>query len=284
MLRRFLVTLAILIPLVACSPAPSTDNAATTSGESPAPAPAATASAPATVAAPATTAAPTAPVEATAPAAPASPAAPAAPTAGPDEANAPRLDTDYALLSPPQPTYGNAPGKIEVAEVFSYACVHCAQFQPSVDAWHKTMPADVHWEYVPGVFGGVWDNFARAYFAADIMGVQARTHDDIFKAVHVDHVIKTGSLEDIADLYAKFGVDRTKFLDTENSFGVTAKLNRAKQFALRTGVTATPTIILNGKYRVMVTQDRGFDGMLKTVDYLIAHERAGTVPPAAAGK
>ena len=67
-----------------------------------------------------------------------------------------------------------------------------------------------------------------------------------------------------------------------NSFGITSKVNRAKQFALRTGVQATPTIIFNGKYRVSVTRDRGFEGMLRTVDFLIAKERAATAAATAA--
>ena len=202
------------------------------------------------------------------------PAPAAKPAARPASAPAavPRAGVDYEVLTVAQPTYGQ--GKIEIAEVFSYRCVHCAEFQPSVNAWKKALPADVRWEYVPAVFGGSWDDFARAFFAAQVLGVQPRTHDLVFKAIFVDQSVKTGSLDEIADMYAKFGVDRTKFLATMKSFGVTAKLNRAKQFALRTGITATPTIIVNGKYRVNVTSDRGFPGMLSTVNYLIVQERA----------
>ena len=202
------------------------------------------------------------------------PAPTAKPAARPATAPAavPRVGVDYEVLAVPQPTF--ALGKIEVAEVFSYQCIHCAEFQPQVNAWKKTLPADARWEYVPAVFGGTWDNFARAFFAAQVLGVQPRTHDLVFKGVFVDKTIKGGSPDEIADLYAKLGVDRAKFLATMKSFGVTAKLNRAKQFALRTGITATPTIIVNGKYRVNVTTDGGFPVMLSTVNYLIGLERA----------
>jgi thiol:disulfide interchange protein DsbA len=212
-------------------------------------------------------------------AAPAKAAKPAARPA-PAAAAVPRAGVDYELLAVPQPTF--ARGKIEIAEVFSYQCIHCAEFQPSVNAWKKTQPADARWEYVPAVFGGTWDNFARAFFAAQILGVQPRTHDQVFKAVFVDKTIKGGSPEELADMYAGFGVDRAKFLATMQSFGVTGKLNRAKQFALRTGVTATPTVIVNGRYRVNVTTDRGFPGMLNTVNYLIARERAAAAAAAPA--
>ena len=194
----------------------------------------------------------------------------------------PRPGTDFIVLPTPQPTFNQ--GKIEIAEVFSYRCIHCAEFQPKVNVWKKTMPSDVRWEYVPAVFGGTWDTFARAYFAAQLMGVQPKTHDKVFNGVFVDRTAGNGSVEEIAEMYGKWGVDKAKMLATMNSFGVTAKLNRAHQFAVRAGVDATPTIIVNGKYRVPVTPDRGFDGMLATTDYLIAQERALAKKPAAAPK
>ena len=181
-------------------------------------------------------------------------------------------DLDYEVLESPQPTWGQ--GKIEVAEVFSYACIHCAEFQHKVNAWRKAIPADVRWEYVPAVFGGTFTSMARAYFAAELMKVQPRTHDLVFKGVFVDKFVQKGTDEEIAAMYARWGVDKAKFIATMNSFGVTGKLNRARQFALRTGVQSTPTIIVNGKYRVNVTPQRGFDGMLATTNWLIAKERA----------
>ncbi|MFT3808229.1 DsbA family protein [Arenimonas sp.] len=264
MLRRLLIVLALLIPLAACKPSTPEDTATPAPADSTASTPAPTET----------------PADASAPAEGTTPAPAPAPVPAPGSPEAPRLGTDYEVLETPQPTIGQ--GKIEVAEVFSYMCIHCAHFQPSVDAWKQRMPADVRWEYVPGAFGGAWDEFARAYYAAEILGVQARTHNDVFKAIHVDHVIKTGSPDEIADLYAKWGVDRTKFLETMKSFGVTAKLNRGKQFAQRTGVGSTPTMVINGKYRANVTPDRGFEGLLATVDFLVAQERAAAATPAAA--
>ena len=269
MFRHLLVPVILLASLSACSqPAapPASDAAAT-----PAAAPATGAStAEATSAPVADAAAPTegaTPPPATAEAS----TTPAAPDPGAPE---PRIGTDYEAIAMPQPTWGAADGRIELAEVFSYQCVHCAEFQPLVTKYTSKLPADVRWEYVPAAFGGTWNEFARAYFAADVMGVQKRTHDAVFNGMFIDKKIKTGTPEEIADLYAGLGVDRAKFVATMNSFGVTAKLNRAKQFGLRTGVTATPTLIINGKWRLNVTTDRGFKGMLETANFLIQKERA----------
>ena len=176
---------------------------------------------------------------------------------------------DYAVLSAPQPTWGV--GGIEVAEVFSYTCIHCANFQPMVNAWKKKLPTDVKFRYVPSAFGGVNDNAARAYFAAEALGVQERTHDAIFKAVFIDKKIKTGSLEDFADAYAKLGVDRAKILAVMNGTTVSAKLNRARQFSARTGINGTPMLVINGKYRITA---RTHEDSLRVAEYLIAKERA----------
>jgi len=191
--------------------------------------------------------------------------------------NAPRLGIDYEVIPTPQPTYGQ--GKIEVAEVFSYSCIHCAEMQPIINSWKKNLPADVRFEYVPAPFGGVWDNAGRAFLAAQAMNILPRTHDAVFKAVFIERKIKNGSIEDFADIYAGLGIDRAKFLATMNSFAVTGKLAKARQFAQRTGVNSTPTVIINGKYRVMATRDRGQKGMIATIDFLLAKERAAIKKP-----
>ena len=146
-------------------------------------------------------------------------------------------------------------------------------------AWKPTLAADVRFRYVPGAFGGPSDNFARGFFAAETMGLLDKTHDGVFKAFFVDRKFQTGSLEEIADHYASEGANRDAFLSTMNSFAVTAKVNRARQFALRTNVQATPTMIINGKYSATTTNDRGPEGLLATIDYLVAVERANAAKP-----
>jgi thiol:disulfide interchange protein DsbA len=197
-------------------------------------------------------------------------------------AGAPRLGTDYEVISPAQPTFG-APGKIEVAEVFSYHCPACADFNPYFERWKANAPADVRVTYVHAAFGGAIDNLARGFYAAETLGATERTHTPFFRAFHVDRKITTGSLEEVADVYASLGLDRKQVLDTMNSFGVTSRVNRSKQFAQRTGANSTPTVIVAGKYRLNATREGGWEGLLRTIDYLVARERASApARPAAA--
>lgn len=185
----------------------------------------------------------------------------------------PRLGIDYEILETAQPRFAAGAG-IEVAEVFSYRCSHCAEFQPFVNAWRKRHGQAARWVYVPAAFGGSWDDFARAYYAAETLGVLDKTHDAVFKGVFVDHLVQTGTPDELADMYARFGVDRARFASAMASGPVTAKLATARQFALRSGIQGTPTLIVNGKYRISPTRDRSFEGMIKALDFVLAKERA----------
>ena len=42
---------------------------------------------------------------------------------------------------------------------------------------------------------------------------------------------------------------------------------------MRAGVESTPTLIVNGKYRVLGRKETGSEGMLKTAEFLIQRER-----------
>jgi len=258
------LTLPLLLALTACS-----------GSEAPAPAAPATTPAPAE-ATPAPAATPQPPAEAAAPAATpdqpaATPAAAPAPT-GP----APIAGVDYVEIANGQP-FQPAAGKVEVAEVFGYTCPHCAHFEPVLQAWKQRQPADVSVVQVPAAFGGYWLPYARAFYAAEALGVLPQSHDAMFNAIHVQRTLPVSAdvtAEQIAPFYAQYGVDAKRFADTFNSFGVDAKINRAKQFAVKTRIEGTPSLVVNGKYTVAVDQ-QGYDKMLNTVDWLVAKERGG---------
>lgn len=256
--------LASLLALSACN------NASQAPADAAAPAPAASAPA-ATPAAPATDAPAAAAPAATPPAQARAPQGPA-PVAG----------TDYVEIpggTPFEPT----PGKIEVVEVFGYTCPHCAAFEPLLQGWKAQQPADVKVVAVPAPFGGYWVPYAKAYYAAEALGVMEKTHQPMFNAIHVERrlsVQPTSSNEEIAAFYAQHGANAQQFASTMESFAVNGKLKRAMQFITRSGVDATPTLVVAGKYRVT---GRDLDENLRIAEHLIARERAAGAAPAANG-
>ncbi|MGH8107233.1 MAG: thiol:disulfide interchange protein DsbA/DsbL [Arenimonas sp.] len=200
---------------------------------------------------------------------------PVAAVAQPMAPGLPRPGIDFEVLQTPQPTYGNVKGKIEVVEVFSYACPHCAHFQPLIGAWKKKLPADVNFIYMHAAGGGAWERFARGFYVAESKKILPRTHDAIFKSIFEERKLApNASLDEIADFYAGFGVNKNAFLEAMMSKPINDKVAKSTQFMIRTGADSTPTVVINGKYRITASPDRGLEGMIKTIDFFVARERA----------
>ena len=184
----------------------------------------------------------------------------------------PVAGVDYVEIADGKP-YAPLNGKVEVVEVFGYTCIHCAHFQPVVSAWHKKQPSWVRFTPVPAAFGGYWMPYARAYYAAAKLRVLAKTHDAMFKALHEQGSlpIQNASSNEIATWYANYGVDPQAFAAAMDSPATDLLLERSKEFAMATGIEGTPTLIVNGKYRVTGSS---FEDTLRITDYLVKKERA----------
>ncbi|KPN07135.1 thiol:disulfide interchange protein DsbA/DsbL [Xanthomonas arboricola] len=187
--------------------------------------------------------------------------------------NAPPVEgDDYIVIDGGQP-YAPLAGKVEVVEVFGYTCPHCAHFEPTLEAWVAKQPSYVRFTPVPAAFGGFWDAFARAYFAADILGVAKRSHRAMFEAIHEKQTVPTQNVapEELAAFYAVYGVPQQRFIETYKSQAVDARLDAAREFAKRSKLPGTPAIIVNGRYLIGA---RNYPDMLRVADYLIAREHA----------
>ncbi|MEO7431688.1 MAG: thiol:disulfide interchange protein DsbA/DsbL [Dokdonella sp.] len=177
----------------------------------------------------------------------------------------------YFLIDPPQPTASGS--KVEVLEVFSYACPHCAHFQPYAEQIKQALPAYATFSYMPAVFNPQWEPYARAFYAAQSLGVLDATHQALFDALHRDH-LPLRTIDDLASFYAQHGVDKAKFLATAASFEVESKLSHARDIIKGAGVDGTPSILVNGKYRLNAASAGGFPQLMELVSFLIEKEHA----------
>ena len=186
---------------------------------------------------------------------------------------------DYELIEGGV-AYQPVAGKIEVAEVFGYTCPHCAHFEPAFSAWKARQAKDVNVALVAAPFGGSWLAYARAFYAAQRLGAATQHHAALFRALHEDGSLPLGNAtaDEIAAFYASRGVDRARFIAMFNSAEVGADLKRAYEFIGRSGIDGTPSLVVNGKYRVI--GGRTYDERLRIVDRLIAQERAARRPAA----
>jgi protein dithiol oxidoreductase (disulfide-forming) len=193
---------------------------------------------------------------------------------------------NYFLVVPARPT-SVAPGKVEVTEVFSYACPACNIFQPTMHKLKQSLPANAVLDYLPAAFNSSedWPMFQQAFLTAQVLGIDAQTHDAMFDAVWKGGDLsitdpatrglksRMPSIEDAAKFYSqRGGVPVDKFLAAAKSFSVDLKVRSADELIAAYRVDRTPTIIVNGKYRLHVESAGDPDKLIELVKFLVAKE------------
>jgi thiol:disulfide interchange protein DsbA len=193
---------------------------------------------------------------------------------------------NYYLILPAHAT-GLPPGKVEVTEVFSYACPACNQFQSYMRKLKQNIAPNAVIDYIPASFNTAedWPMFQLAYVTAQSLGVAEQTHDAMFDAVWTTGELSindasTGGLkarmptiEDAARFYEKrAGVPMLKFLSTSKSFPIDTQIRKDEGLIKAYGVDRTPTLVVNGKYRVVAQSAGGPDQVIELINWLVAKE------------
>lgn len=158
---------------------------------------------------------------------------------------------DYQALKSPQPT---ASGKhIEVLEFFWYGCPHCAHLQPALHEWLKRKPADVAFRRQPAAFQDTWVQLARTYYTIEAIDAVDKLHGEVFDAIHKTKALAPNTLfkdhKPLFDWVATKGVERQKFVDAYNSFGVSSRAQRTMDATSAYEISGTPTMVIDGRYQ-----------------------------------
>jgi thiol:disulfide interchange protein DsbA len=162
---------------------------------------------------------------------------------------------------------------VEVEEFFSYLCTHCNTFEPYIESWKKRLPDYVEFTQIPVVFGRKsWELYARGFITAELMGVPEAAHTAMMDRLWKEKKIMR-NMDEIADFYAQFGADKQKFISTAQSFAVDGRLRKDEAKVRAYGITGTPALVVNGRFRVSGNAAvPSFDAMLDVVDFLIELE------------
>ena len=173
------------------------------------------------------------------------------------------------------------PSKIEVVEVFSYACVHCYRLEPVLSRWLQSVPDDVDFHRLPLVTQRLVP-FAQAFFAARTLGVVERIHMPMFAAIH-EYGMDMSRREYVRRLFVRDAeVDDAEFLRVIDSFGVQSRVRQADAQGRMYRIRATPSIVVNGRYVTEAGQTGSNEAMFLVVNALIASERAANAESAPA--
>jgi thiol:disulfide interchange protein DsbA len=177
----------------------------------------------------------------------------------------------YKTLKPAVPT-SVGPGKVEVVEVFWYACGHCYLLEPKIEAWEKRgKAANVELVRLPAVWNEMLKTHARLFYTIEILG-KPELHGEAFREINV-----RGNRLDTPDKIEAFltarGVSRADFQKTFAGFAVESRLARAMELNKRYRITSTPTVIVNGKFVTDAGMAGSEDKLFQVINALAAREK-----------
>lgn len=163
-------------------------------------------------------------------------------SASPDN---PQNGVDYRTLQKPQQT--DSADKVEVTEFFWYACPHCNSLEHSLVEWVKKQGDRVAFKRVPIAFRDSMVPQQKLFYTIEAMGKFDELHPKIFHAIHVQRTALDTEAA-ITDFVVKQGIDKQKFLDVYNSFGVQSKARRASQLQQAYQVDGVPLLAIDGRF------------------------------------
>ncbi|MEM7540365.1 MAG: thiol:disulfide interchange protein DsbA/DsbL [Pseudomonadota bacterium] len=189
---------------------------------------------------------------------------------GPATAQEFKVGTHYDILPAAKET--SDPTKIEVVELFWYGCPHCFSFEPFVEKWLANKADDVVFIRIPAVFSKTWALHAKAFYAAEQMGILEAFHSALFSALHREKQ-QLFTQRALVDFVAAKGWDAQGFEAAFTSFSVDGKFRQAQAATRDYGIRGVPSVIINGKYVTSASKVSDYDLMLKLIDHLADIER-----------
>jgi thiol:disulfide interchange protein DsbA len=154
---------------------------------------------------------------------------------------------DYELVGP-----GSLPamsgGRVQVVEFFAFWCNPCYAFESELVRWAQAVGSRIEVVHIPVVWNPTSELQARAHYTAAALGRLDIVRGPLFDAIHRGGNA-LDSVDALAELFARLGVDVATFEATFNSSAVDAQVERAAALAREYGITSTPTLVIAGRYR-----------------------------------
>ena len=159
---------------------------------------------------------------------------------------APKNGAEYTTLASPQvpQVVGK---KIEVIEFFAYHCPACNLMEPYVADFVKKQAGNIQFRRIPLPFAGAADPEAHLFLTLEAMGKSEEYGPKVFRAFHVEGK-RLVSDQMVLDWVGQSGLDKAKFTEYWNSFGVLTKLRRLPQLVGLYKVNSTPTFVVDGRF------------------------------------
>lgn len=135
----------------------------------------------------------------------------------------------------------------QVIKFFSYACSHCYALDPFIEIFKKNNN-NINFKYIPAIFSDQMIPLAKLFFTLDTMNLLPKLHESVYEVIHVDKkriftdkkIFKWAEENEL--------INFVEFKKIYDSFDTNNKILYAKNLTIKSQITGTPYLMINGKY------------------------------------
>jgi len=190
-----------------------------------------------------------------------------------------KAGTHYTPVMPAQNTSAE-PGQVEVLEFMWLGCPHCADLEPTIEAWVKQqMPPYVKFVQEHVMWGAAHRAHGRLLYTLQTLNRGDLVHK-AFEEIHQRQNMLVSLKGDDAETYSiqlafakANGISEADFKREYNGFTVNSRLQRAEELNRRYRIESVPVIFINGKYQTDVGMAGGKQQLLQLITDLAAVEK-----------
>ncbi|MBA2710671.1 MAG: thiol:disulfide interchange protein DsbA/DsbL [Tatlockia sp.] len=178
---------------------------------------------------------------------------------------------DYEILSSSSES-SPSNSKVQAIEFFSYGCPWCYRIESSLTAWVQKQGSTIQFSRVPVVFKQSWVNYAKAYYTAQHLGLDAKLSPLLFKEIQSKREGEAlKSTQEMIDFFKAQGVDpviaKSAF---ENSTTIDMAVTEGSALMARFKVNGVPAMVINNQYKTDLQMAKGEARFFQILDYLVA--------------
>ena len=158
---------------------------------------------------------------------------------------------------------------VVVTEMFSYICNHCFTFERELENWLPKQDHTVKFVREHVIFSVTSLSLAKAFYAAEELGVTEKIHIPMFTAIHVNG-LRMNQLDLLVRLFEGRGeTSAADFRAAYNGFNVENRVRRSDALVRGWRINETPTMVVDGRYIAGGTHTRSNRQVLDVVDFLV---------------
>ena len=135
----------------------------------------------------------------------------------------------------------------QVIKFFSYACSHCYALDPFIEIFKKNNN-NINFKYVPAIFSDQMIPLAKLFFTLETMNLLPKLHESVYEVIHVDkkRIFTDKKIFEWAEENEL--INFVQFKKIYDSFATNNKILYAKNLTIKSQITGTPYLMVNGKY------------------------------------